>query len=111
MADGSHLCNIINNLVENAVKYSGREVDIRLEAEETATGVEIRISDSGIGIAPSELPHLFDRFYRGSASATELPGMGLGLTYVKLLVDAHGGTISVSSRQGHGTTFTIFLPQ
>ena len=111
MADGSHLCNIINNLVENAVKYSGREVDIRLEAGDSAAGVEIRISDSGIGIAPSELPHLFDRFYRGSASATELPGMGLGLTYVKLLVDAHGGTISVSSRQGHGTTFTIFLPQ
>ena len=73
--------------------------------------VEIRISDNGNGISSGDLRHIFDRFYRGKASAGEQPGMGLGLAYVKLLTEAHGGCITVSSSEGKGTCFTIKLPQ
>ncbi|MDE5877873.1 MAG: HAMP domain-containing histidine kinase [Muribaculaceae bacterium] len=110
-ADASHLFNILNNLVENAVKYSGDSVEIRAAATLTDSGVSISISDNGNGISTSDLRHIFRRFYRGKASATDLPGMGLGLTYVRLLVGAHGGTVTVDSTEGVGTCFTINLPQ
>lgn len=110
-ADRSHLFNILNNLVENAIKYSGRMVEITAEASVSNETVEIRISDNGSGISSGDLRHIFDRFYRGNATAGEPPGMGLGLTYVKLLTEAHGGSITVSSSEGKGTCFTIKLPQ
>ncbi len=110
-ADRSHLLNILNNLVENAIKYSGRMVEITAEASVSNETVEIRISDNGSGISSGDLRHIFDRFYRGNATAGEPPGMGLGLTYVKLLTEAHGGSITVSSSEGKGTCFTIKLPQ
>lgn len=110
-ADRSHLFNILNNLVENAIKYSGRAVEIIAEASVCNETVEIRISDNGNGISSGDLRHIFDRFYRGKASAGEQPGMGLGLAYVKLLTEAHGGCITVSSSEGKGTCFTIKLPQ
>lgn len=110
-ADRSHLSNVIVNLVENAVKYSGEEVAVKIGAMATSEGVTITVSDNGNGIAASDRKRIFGRFYRGKASATDIPGMGLGLTYVKLLVDAHGGDISVESSEGVGTTFTIKLPQ
>lgn len=110
-ADRSHLYNIMNNLVENAVKYSGSSVEINADAIENNGSVELRISDTGNGIPYSDLKHIFKRFYRGKAAAGEQPGMGLGLAYVKLLIDAHGGDISVESSEGAGTCFTITLPQ
>lgn len=110
-ADSSHLFSILNNLVENAIKYSGGNVAITATATVDADSVEIRISDTGNGIPAGELPHIFRRFYRGKASAGEQPGMGLGLTYVKLLVEAHGGEIHADSTEGRGTCFTIRLPQ
>lgn len=110
-ADRSHLFNILNNLVENAIKYSGRAVEITAEASVSNETVEIRIGDNGNGISSGDLRHIFDRFYRGNATAGEPPGMGLGLTYVKLLTEAHGGSITVSSSEGKGTCFTIKLPQ
>lgn len=110
-ADASHLFNILNNLVENAVKYSGNSVKISAYATLTDTEVTIAVSDNGNGIAASDLRHIFQRFYRGKASATDLPGMGLGLTYVRLLVGAHGGSVSVDSTEGVGTCFTIKLPR
>lgn len=110
-ADNSHLYNILNNLVENAVKYSGGSVEIRADAIENNGTTEIHISDNGNGIPSGDLKHVFKRFYRGKASAGDQPGMGLGLAYVKLLVEAHGGTISVDSKEGEGTCFTIKLPQ
>lgn len=110
-ADASHLFNILNNLVENAVKYSDNSVEIRATAALTNSEVSIRISDNGNGISPSDLRYIFRRFYRGKASATDLPGMGLGLTYVRLLVGAHGGTVTVDSTEGVGTCFTINLPR
>lgn len=110
-ADRSHLYNILNNLVENAIKYSGREVEINASAREKEGFVELTVSDNGFGIPSGDLKHIFRRFYRGRASGGDQPGMGLGLTYVKLLVDAHGGEVSVQSSEGDGTCFTIKLPQ
>lgn len=110
-ADRSHLYNILRNLVENAVKYSGREVEINVSATEKEGIVELTVSDNGYGIPSNDLKYIFRRFYRGKVSAGEQPGMGLGLAYVKLLVEAHGGDVSVHSSEGKGTCFTIKLPQ
>ncbi|MDE6026529.1 MAG: hypothetical protein K2G23_00465, partial [Muribaculaceae bacterium] len=85
-ADYSHLFNILTNLVENAIKYSGEEVEITAAAQSMDNGVAIKISDNGFGITQGELKHIFQRFYRGSRHSGSLPGMGLGLAYVKLLV-------------------------
>ncbi|MDE7350530.1 MAG: HAMP domain-containing histidine kinase, partial [Muribaculaceae bacterium] len=110
-ADQTHLANILGNLVENAVKYSGRHVEIKAEASEFNGIVHLRISDTGNGISSGDLRHIFKRFYRGKAAGGDQPGMGLGLAYVKLLVEAHGGDITVDSKEGEGTCFTIKLPQ
>ena len=103
--------NIITNLVENAVKYSGPQVTISAEATSDADGVELRIADTGNGIPSSDLDRIFNRFYRGRAASTDTPGMGLGLSYVRLLVKAHGGEITVASREGEGSCFTLKIPQ
>ncbi len=110
-ADRSHLFNVFNNLVENAVKYSGPTVDITATATRAREHVEISISDNGYGIEGADIKHVFQRFYRGRRSSADQPGMGLGLAYVKLLVEAHGGTVEVKSAEGRGTCFTITLPQ
>ncbi len=110
-ADRSHFYNILNNLVENAVKYSGDSVEIKASANADKGEVVLSISDNGNGIPSGDLKHIFQRFFRGKASVGEQPGMGLGLAYVKLLVKAHGGEISAESTLGQGTCFTIKLPQ
>lgn len=110
-ADRSHLTNIITNLIENALKYSGEDVVVSISTESTPEGVKINVADNGNGISAADRSRIFNRFYRGKASATDIPGMGLGLSYVKLLVDAHGGEISVESSEGIGSVFTIKLPQ
>lgn len=110
-ADRSHFYNILNNLVENAVKYSGDSVEIKASANADKGEVVLSISDNGNGIPSGDLKHIFQRFFRGKASVGEQPGMGLGLAYVKLLVEAHGGEISAESTLGQGTCFTIKLPQ
>ncbi len=110
-ADRSHFYNILNNLVENAVKYSGDSVEIKASANANKGEVVLSISDNGNGIPSGDLKHIFQRFFRGKASIGEQPGMGLGLAYVKLLVEAHGGEISAESTLGQGTCFTIKLPQ
>ncbi|MDO4319266.1 MAG: HAMP domain-containing sensor histidine kinase [Bacteroidales bacterium] len=110
-ADSSHLYNMINNLVENAVKYSGPAVEINATATGHDGNIELCISDNGNGIPAADIKHIFRRFYRGKASEGTQPGMGLGLAYVKLLVEAHGGDISVESALGKGSCFTIKLPQ
>lgn len=109
--DREHLYNVLNNLVENAVKYSGAEVEITASSRVEGPKVEIRVCDNGNGISSGDLSHIFKRFYRGKASAGEQPGMGLGLAYVKLLVEAHGGDIEVESAEGKGSCFIIKLPQ
>lgn len=110
-ADRSHLYNILNNLVENAVKYSGSSVTIKATATAGDGMVEIRIADDGNGIPESDIGHVFKRFYRAAATAPTQPGIGLGLAYVKLLAEAHGGEAEVESTEGEGSCFIIRLPQ
>lgn len=110
-ADRSHLMNVLTNLIENAIKYSGDEVTIEVDAWTVTDGILISVKDNGNGISGADKNRIFDRFYRGKASVADIPGMGLGLAYVRLLVGAHGGKITVESEEGDGSTFNITLPQ
>ena len=112
-ADRMHLTNIICNLVENAVKYSVESVTIRIDYRLREDGMlQITVADNGIGIAKTDQWYVFDKFYRSeTAKDKAIPGIGLGLSYVKLLVETHGGTITFESTEGQGTTFTILIPQ
>lgn len=109
-ADRTHFANILDNLLENAVKYSGDSVEITVSAIASDCNTVITVEDNGPGMSDTDCRKAFDRFYR-SPDAASKPGMGLGLTYVRLLVEAHNGTVAVESRQGHGTRFTITIPQ
>jgi signal transduction histidine kinase len=106
------LRQLLNILTDNAVKYAGnQEPKINLELKKKDNGVLLVVTDHGIGIRSSELPHIFDRFYRGSvATKHSLNGHGLGLSLAKQIVDAHDGTIKVASQPGKITTFEIQLP-
>ncbi|WP_291530475.1 sensor histidine kinase [Bacteroides sp. UBA939] len=111
-ADPVHISNIISNLIENAVKYSGASVRIVVDCLLHDQQLTIRVSDDGIGIPASEQNRVFDKFYRGSnLPDRSLPGIGLGLSYVKLLVEAHHGNVSLSGQTGKGTTVEINIPQ
>ena len=106
------MANIISNLMENAVKYSGSSVRIRVECRLHGHELTLKVSDDGIGIPVSEQGRVFDKFYRSSnLPDRSLPGIGLGLSYVKLLVEAHRGTVFLTSQIGRGTTVEITIPQ
>ena len=112
MADPVHIANCLSNLIENAVKYSGSEVCITITTSLENNRLHLEIKDNGIGIPPQEQTRVFDKFYRAqNIPDASLPGIGLGLSYVKLMVEAHGGSISLQSQPGKGTTFTIEIPQ
>jgi two-component system CheB/CheR fusion protein len=109
--DPARLQQIVENLLSNAIKFTagGGHVDVRLARLEGA--VEIRVRDTGIGIAAEDLPHVFSRFAAGHASTQRQGGMGLGLSIVRHLVELHGGSIhGDSAGLGHGATFTVTLP-
>lgn len=109
--DRAAIAAAIENLVENAVKYSpgASPVTVTIRAERDA--VVLEVADRGIGIDAADLPHIFDRFYRGGlGNRTDVRGTGLGLALVKSIVDAHGGVVSVSSVPEHGSRFTVRLP-
>ena len=112
-ADKMHIANIISNLLENSVKYSGYSVTIDIDYRESGNEtVCITIRDNGFGISKTDCQFVFDRFFRSrSTSDKGIPGMGLGLAYVKQLVQAHRGSIAMESEEGAGTLFTIKLPQ
>jgi signal transduction histidine kinase len=107
-ADRDRLRQAIANLVDNGIKYTpaGGRVDVR--AERAPDAVEIRVTDTGPGIPPHDLPRIFDRLYRGDQSRATR-GLGLGLSLVRAYVQAQGGTVSVESTPGHGATFIIRL--
>ncbi len=110
-ADPDRLRQVVQNLLENAVRHTprGGEVGVTLRAD--ATGVHMRVSDTGSGIAPEDLPHIFDHFYRADRSrARSSGGTGLGLAIVKSLVEAHQGRVTVESAPGAGSVFAITLP-
>ena len=112
--DRSRVRQLALNLIENAVKYTPRGGTVSVEVGATDGRVLLTVADSGIGIAPGDLPHIFDRFWRADSARTRTgarPGTGLGLAICKWIAEAHGGTIEVQSRPGRGTTFTVALPQ
>ncbi|HNP72260.1 MAG TPA: ATP-binding protein [Kouleothrix sp.] len=109
--DELRLDQVLQNLIENAIKYSPAGGAVRVHASCSGTVARIAVIDPGIGIPPSELPHLFQRFYRAAnVDAQHISGLGVGLYLVKELVALHGGTISVASEEHRGSTFTVDLP-
>jgi signal transduction histidine kinase len=108
-ADRTRLEQVAANLIDNAVKYTpaGGRVDVEVAREEARA--VLRVRDTGPGIPSDELPRIWDRLFRGDRSRTER-GLGLGLSLVKAVVEAHGGTVGVASVPGKGSTFTVFLP-
>ena len=107
-ADKIHLENIFFNLLDNAIKYSKENPEIEIYTNNTVNGLEIKISDNGIGVKKDNLKNIFDKFYRESTgNIHNVKGFGLGLHYVKTIVEAYGGKISAESQEGKGTTFVI----
>jgi signal transduction histidine kinase len=114
LADGSRIERVVRNMLDNAIKYSPAGGDVivharREEDEDGAWGV-VTIADQGLGIPASDLPYVFDRFRRGGNVQRHIAGSGIGLTGAKQIVAEHGGTITVQSVEGEGTTFTLRLP-
>jgi PAS domain S-box-containing protein len=110
--DPGRLQQVIWNLLSNAIKFTPRNGKVQIVVERVNSHIEISVADTGIGIKPELIPHLFERFRQGDASTTrKYGGLGLGLSIVKSLVELHGGTVRVSSAgEGQGTTVTVHLP-
>lgn len=108
-ADRVQIERLVSNLLGNAIKYTpgGGQVNVRLAGE--GDRVKFVVEDTGVGIAPDHLPHIFDRFYRVPSADAE-KGLGLGLSFVAWIVKAHGGTVEVESKPQEGTRFTVYLP-
>ena len=112
-ADEVHFPNLINNLIDNSVKYSKENVPPEIKISTAANGknMTIRLEDNGIGMAKETVKRIFEKFYRAhTGNVHNVKGFGLGLSYVKTMVDAHGGNIKVDSMPGKGSTFTLELP-
>jgi signal transduction histidine kinase len=110
LADPSSLERALNNLLSNALKYSEPETPIAARLERQGDEVVTSVADRGRGIAPEELPRLFQRFYRTQTGREHRESLGLGLYITKMLVEAHGGRIWVESELGKGSTFSFSLP-
>jgi signal transduction histidine kinase len=105
----AHLQRLIANLLENAFKYSVNGGDVSIDLRSNGKEVILSITDSGVGISKKDLPHIFDKFYRGDQSRSE-PGNGLGLSLVRAYVKEHDGEVFVKSVEGKGSTFRVHLP-
>jgi len=110
-ADSEHLTNLVHNLLDNAIKYSPDFPDITVSTLNRDGGIVLAVEDKGIGMTRSVQAKIFERFYRqASGDIHDVKGFGLGLNYVRAIVDAHKGNITVSSEPGKGSRFEIFLP-
>ena len=110
MADGEKLTQVFVNLVENALKFTPAKGTISIRAQAENEYVQVQLRDTGVGVAPQHVPHLFERFYKVNRSRRD-SGTGLGLSIVKQLVEAHGGQITVDSKEGEGCAFTFTVPR
>jgi signal transduction histidine kinase len=114
MWDASRIERVLANLISNALKYSpgGGQVSVEVKQceEEGMTWALVQVRDEGIGIPADDLPHIFERFHRGANVSGRIPGTGIGLAAAQEIVEQHGGSISVQSQEGVGSTFTVRLP-
>jgi signal transduction histidine kinase len=109
--DKNSISQVINNLLDNAYKYSGETKQIKVKSFSNNGTITLNVQDFGLGIAKTEQEKIFERFYRvGDDLTRKIKGSGIGLTLVKQIVDAHEGSIDVNSSPGHGSTFSIQLP-
>ncbi|RYY14094.1 MAG: HAMP domain-containing histidine kinase, partial [Chitinophagaceae bacterium] len=110
-ADQVHFRNVISNLIDNAVKYSRENLLLRITTQSNSKNLIIRFEDNGIGMSKETVRKIFEKFYRAhTGNIHNVKGFGLGLSYVKTIVDAHHGKIKVESVQGRGSTFTLEIP-
>ena len=109
--DKNRIRQVFINVIDNALKYSGEEVHIRISAGRDGGRVVLRVADDGIGIPRAAQAHIFDKFYRvPTGDIHNVKGFGLGLYYVGLIAAKHGGSVAVESTEGRGTTFTLIIP-
>ncbi len=110
-ADATHLSNLLHNLMDNANKYSPETPRITVRTEDVRGGVKVTVADRGIGMTKEDQQHIFDKFYRvHTGNRHDVKGFGLGLSYVKAVVEAHGGQLGVRSTLGGGSTFSLTFP-
>ena len=109
--DRLHFSNVIDNLIENAIKYSKKEVRIEIRISDNNNRLAISVKDNGFGISAFDLPYIFDKYYRSrDKEAQKSVGFGLGLTYVKAIIEAHGGEVWANSELTVGSEFILYLP-
>jgi len=110
-ADFTHISNVINNLLDNANKYSPEKPDITVYTRDVRNGVEVTVADKGMGMSKEARKHIFDKFYRvHTGNVHDVKGFGLGLSYVKAMMTAHRGTVEVRSELGKGSSFILCIP-
>lgn len=106
--DRSAIVQVLENVLDNALNYGGDDRTLTIAGHADGAGVNLAVHDTGPGIPPEELPHVFDKFFRGRHAATG--GSGLGLTISRRIVTDHGGRLEIESARGHGTTVRLVLP-
>ncbi len=111
MWDEARLARVMANLVENAINYSPEDTDVDVVITVDGHSVEVRVVDRGRGIGEDDLPHVFERFYRGANARADVRGSGVGLANARQIIESHGGTIEIASQPGEGTSVIVRLPR